>query len=86
VKLRVQYHNTRLAKGPSGTLSNEVSLIAEYTPSERVWMNLLVGYSIPGETLSRSGLTNPFSFLNSDASRISNRSSVDVVLAAGFTL
>jgi hypothetical protein len=86
VKLRAQFHNTRLASGPAGTLSNEVSVIAEYNPNARIWMNLLVGYSIPGETLRRSSLANPFSFINSGASPVGNRSSVDVVLAVGFTL
>jgi hypothetical protein len=84
VKLRIQYHNTRLASGPGGTLSDEWSLIGEWYPNARVWVNVLVGYSDAGSALGRSGLVNPFSYINQGAVPMGNRSSVDLVLALGF--
>lgn len=85
VKLRAQYHQTRLVSGPQGALSNEFSVIGEWFATDRFWVNALVGYSIPGKTLAASGLGNPFSYLNSGAVPVRDRNSVDFVLAVGFT-
>jgi hypothetical protein len=85
VKLRAQYHQTRLVSGPNGPLSDEVSVIAEWYANDHIWVNGLLGYSMPHGALAASGLTNPFSFFNASAVPVGNKPSVDVVLAAGFT-
>ena len=86
LKLRGQYHNTRLAKGggPGGTLSNEFSAIAEWYPAGRFWANVLVGSAHPGRALPHAGLGNAFGALYADAVPVGHHSSVDFVLAAGI--
>jgi hypothetical protein len=84
VKLRAQYHRTRLVSGPSGPLSDEVSVIGEWFATDHLWVNALVGYSMPHGALAASGLTNPFSFLNADAVPVGNKPSVDFILAVGI--
>lgn len=83
VKLRMLYHNTRLVSGASGTLSDEFTWVAEWY-SKSWWANLAVGYSVPGDALARSGLSNPFGFLNADAVPIGNRSRAEVIAAVGY--
>jgi hypothetical protein len=83
VKLRAQYHQTRLVSGPNGPLSDEVSVIAEWFANDHLWVNALVDYSMPHDALASSGLTNPFAFLNADAVPVGNKASVDFVLAVG---
>jgi hypothetical protein len=85
VKLRAQYHQTRLVTGPNGPLSDEVSVIGEWFANDHLWVNALVGYSMPHGALAASGLTNPFSFLNANAVTVGNKPSVDFVLAVGVT-
>ncbi|TAJ95063.1 MAG: hypothetical protein EPO31_01435 [Gammaproteobacteria bacterium] len=85
VKLRLQYFQTRLVSGPGGPLANEWSLIADWYPSERVWCSALLGYSDPGGALVRSGLTNPFGYLNAGAVTMGGETSVDLVFAAGLS-
>lgn len=84
-KLRVQFHSTSLASS-SMHLSDEFSLIGEWYPNAWLWVNALVGYAIPGNGLSASGLGNPFSWINSDAAVYGSSKSLDVVLAFGITL
>jgi hypothetical protein len=84
VKLRAQYHQTRLVSGPNGPLSDEVSVIAEWFANDRLWVNALLGYSMPHDALAASGLTNPFSYLNAGAVPVGNKPSVDFVLAVGI--
>ncbi|MEA3095661.1 MAG: hypothetical protein QOJ04_7003 [Caballeronia sp.] len=85
MKLRAQYHQTRLDSGPNGPLSDEVSVIGEWFANDRLWVNALVGYSMPHGALAASGLTNPFSFLNASAVPVGNKPSLDFVLAVGTT-
>ena len=84
MKLRAQYHQTRLVSGPNGPLSDEVSVISEWFVNDHLWVNTLVGYSMPHGALAASGLTNPFSFLNADAVPVGNKASVDFILAVGI--
>jgi hypothetical protein len=60
-----------------------VSVIGECFANDHLWVNALVGYSMPHGALAASGLTNPFSFLNADAVPVGNKPSVDFVLAVG---
>jgi hypothetical protein len=87
VKLRAQFHNTRLASTASpatrGSLSNEFALIAEWYPKEKLWFNVLLGDSRPGSALGASGLINPFSALNSGAAAGGTRRSFDMVFVTG---
>jgi hypothetical protein len=85
VKLRAQYHQTRLVSGPNGPLSDEMSLIAEWFANDHLWVSALAGYSMPHGALAASGLTNPFSYLNPDAVPVGDKPSVDFVLAVGIT-
>ena len=87
VKVRLQYFTTRQAT-PTGTstggrLSDEVSVIAEWFPTERLWFTLLLGSSHPGNALHRSGLSNPFAGLNTGAAPVGRRASLDLVFAYG---
>jgi hypothetical protein len=84
VKVRAQYHHTELVSGAGGTLSDEFNLIGEWYPTSRWWVNLMAGYSVPGDALARSGLVNTFSFFNTGAVPVGTKASVDVVLAVGF--
>lgn len=86
LKLRLQYHNTKLVDGTSGSLSDEFTLIGEWYPSDKFWVNVLFGYSIPGEALHVAGLTNPFEWINTGAVSVGNKKSLDVVLAFGIML
>lgn len=85
VKLRAQYHRTGLVSA-AGVLAEEVSLIGEWTASERVWVNVAVGYSTPRAGLARSGLGNSFAFLNQGAVPVGKKASTDIVIAFGFNL
>lgn len=89
VKVRAQYHKTQqvVPTGASrgGTLSDEVSLIGEWYPTETTWVTLVAGYSIPGDALIPSGLTNPFAFLNSGTVPVGARSSLDMTFAVGWS-
>jgi hypothetical protein len=86
-KLRLQYHNTRLASqtgaGSGGSLANEFSLIGEWYPKDKLWFNVLLGQSSPGRALTASGLGNPFAAFNSGVAMVGSRASIDVVLATG---
>ena len=83
LKVRLMFHQTRLAEGASGVLSNEYSLIGEWYPNEWLWVNLLFGYSSPGDALKASGLVNPFSYLYTGAVTMSDKKATDVVFAIG---
>ena len=86
-KLRAQYFNTREAtpSGTStgGTLSDEVNLILEWYPTAWLWVNVLGGYARPGPALARSGLSNPFGFINSGADPVGTHDTLHAVLAVG---
>jgi hypothetical protein len=87
VRLRAQFHNTRQVS-PTGTstggsLSNELSYIAEWYPKDKLWFNVVVGDSHPGSALAASGLTNSFTFLNSGAATVGSKRSIDFVFATG---
>lgn len=83
IRLRAQYHNTRLVSGVGGSLSNEAVAIAEWYPVPPVWLNVLVGHSAPGRALAAAGLANPFAALNSGAAPVGQRRSLDLVVAVG---
>lgn len=87
VKLRLQYYNTRqvtpTGASTGGSLSNELSFIIEWYPTDRFWVNVLVGNSRPGRALGRSGLGNPFALFNSGAAAVGASASLDVVFAFG---
>jgi hypothetical protein len=87
VRLRAQFHNTRQVS-PTGTstggsLTNELSYIAEWYPRDKLWFNLVVGDSRPGSALGTSGLANSFGYLNSGAATVGSKRSIDFVFATG---
>jgi hypothetical protein len=88
IKLRTQFHNTRQVENTGtstgGSLANEVSFIGEWYPHENLWFNVSLGHSQPGPALQSSGLTNPFAFLNSGASPVGTKNSIDVVFATSW--
>jgi hypothetical protein len=87
VRLRAQFHNTRQVKrtgtSTGGSLSNEMSYIAEWYPQDKMWFNVVIGDSRPGSALAASGLANSFSFLNSGAVTVGSKRSLDFVFATG---
>lgn len=84
VKLRTQYHNIRLIS-KAGVLSDEFSLIGEWYPANWFWLNVLVGYSVPGNGFKSSELGNPFSWLYQNAVPVGTQSSLDFVLGWGVS-
>jgi len=88
VQLRLQYFNTRETRpsgaSDGGTLSDEWSLIGEWFPNEWLWVNVLVGYSRPGDALAETGLVNPFSFVSDKAVAVGDEPSIDLVTAVSL--
>jgi hypothetical protein len=87
IRLRAQFHNTRQVSptgaSTGGSLTNELSYIAEWYPRDKLWFNVVVGDSRPGSALAASGLTNSFAFLNSGAATVGSQRSIDFVFATG---
>jgi len=85
LRLLALYNHTDLVSGPSGTLSDEWTLIADWYPTERIWVSFVIGYSKPGDALRSSRLSNFFSSLNSDAVPVGSHDSVDLILGFGLS-
>ena len=87
LRVRGQFHSTRLVAAPAGSphaLTHEASLIAEWTPVPAAWITVVAGRSVPAAGLARSGLGNPFAALNAGAAPTGTRASFDLVVAVGY--
>ncbi|MBI4514644.1 MAG: hypothetical protein HY699_02360 [Deltaproteobacteria bacterium] len=62
---------------------SEFNLVVEWYPNDWFWLNVLLGYCIPGDALARSGLTNSFATINSGATALGRHDSFDTVVAMG---
>jgi hypothetical protein len=85
IKVLGFYHHTELVSGPSGTLSDEWTLITEWYPNDKWWVSLLIGYAKPGSALAKAGLQNAFQQINAGAVSVGSRDSLDLMLGFGVS-